>query len=423
MAIGSITVFSNRFKTDESITIFLHRCKAGFMNYKNVLKGFLFFFSVSFLFPVLATGIGVNVTPVVTPPSPATPASVPCYRFQSDTVWAKLTVLVQDLHGRFHLECQCDSPTSRWFLKESKNGRIVAHGTMDTANRFQADIPRSFQDGDLLTVIVKGDQGDMPSVTRLSPDAEQVWSTPTPLPYDAFEDNPKRPYNKIVRNFYEQAIQAYTTGDNENAQVYLEKAGELDPDQPQVQALRKKIRPLSPVPQSHEAQETPRVQSGKSSVENLLEKAEAAEQSDNPSKARKLYLKILKQDPGNEKARQSLLRLKTGSLEGIAQKLEKALSAGDTATAKKALDRLKRDAPTDPRLGGWQEKLDRLVRPDSQGQQSKADEVYNLGLESYRKEDYASAKKFWEETLELQPNHLQARRNLERLREEHPELK
>ena len=54
--------------------------------------------------------------------------------------------------------------------------------------------------------------------------------------------------------------------------------------------------------------------------------------------------------------------------------------------------------------------------------QAKADQAYNLGLESYRKNDYAAAKKFWEDTLQILPTHAQARRNLERLQEDHPEL-
>ena len=55
--------------------------------------------------------------------------------------------------------------------------------------------------------------------------------------------------------------------------------------------------------------------------------------------------------------------------------------------------------------------------------QAQADQSYNLGLESYGKGDYAAAKNYWEETLQFQPNHLQAQRNLDRLKDEHPELK
>ncbi len=72
----------------------------------------------------------------------------------------------------------------------------------------------------------------------------------------------------------------------------------------------------------------------------------------------------------------------------------------------------------------WQKKLSALSRnsvPESD--ESKADEAYNLGLDSYRNGDLDDAKKFWNQAIELNPQHLQAKRDLERLIEEHPEFK
>src|SRR5258708_7040940 len=135
-------------------------------------------------------------------------SSVPVYHFQSDTVWAKLSVLVQDFHGRFRVEGQSDSPASRWFLKNNK-GQMIAHGDLDAQNRFQADIPRPFQGDFQLTVLINGDHAEIPAAIRLSPNADQILLTPTPPPYNPFEENPERPYNKIVKNFYDQAAQAY----------------------------------------------------------------------------------------------------------------------------------------------------------------------------------------------------------------------
>ncbi|HEY5039308.1 MAG TPA: hypothetical protein VIJ93_09580, partial [bacterium] len=60
---------------------------------------------------------------------------------------------------------------------------------------------------------------------------------------------------------------------------------------------------------------------------------------------------------------------------------------------------------------------------NSEDAQAGADEAYNLGLESYRKGDLAGAKKFWSETIRLNPQYVQARRNLDRLIEENPQLK
>jgi tetratricopeptide (TPR) repeat protein len=51
-----------------------------------------------------------------------------------------------------------------------------------------------------------------------------------------------------------------------------------------------------------------------------------------------------------------------------------------------------------------------------------ADQAYNLGLESYRKGNWAEAMKFWEEVLRYVPGHAQAKRNLDRLRLEHVEI-
>ena len=67
-------------------------------------------------------------------------------------------------------------------------------------------------------------------------------------------------------------------------------------------------------------------------------------------------------------------------------------------------------------------KKNQALSQDGEDIQSQADQVYNLGLDSYRKGDFSAAKKFWEQTIVIQPNHLQAQRNLQRLKEEHPDL-
>ena len=36
--------------------------------------------------------------------------------------------------------------------------------------------------------------------------------------------------------------------------------------------------------------------------------------------------------------------------------------------------------------------------------------IHNLGLDSYQKDDFVSAKKFWQEALKIDPKYLQARR-------------
>ena len=336
--------------------------------------------------------------------------SSPTYHYQADTVWAKISVTLQDGQDHFKLSGQSDTSATQWVLKDARK-RKVAHGDLDSANRFQADIPKPFRENFQLTVIVRGDQGDIPIVIQLKPGAEEVWVTPTPPPYDAFIEDAKRPYNKIVKNFYEQAAQSYVDGDKDKAIEFLEKAADLDPSQAQVRTLMAKCK------------------AGKDSLTIVSTPASPAEEvqpeptrpAKNPAGAAR-HLSTTKHKNAAT-TNSATTPLKDHLLEKNVQQLESALRGGDVATAEKTLRRLKQVEPGDARLPGWEDQLDRLAHPHSQDSQSKADEAYNLGLESYRKEDYASARKFWEETLRFQPNHPQAKRNLDRLKEEHPDLK
>jgi tetratricopeptide (TPR) repeat protein len=67
-------------------------------------------------------------------------------------------------------------------------------------------------------------------------------------------------------------------------------------------------------------------------------------------------------------------------------------------------------------------KSQKMAPEDSDDAQAEADQTYNLGLESYRNGNYADAEKFWQQTLEIDPNHVQAKKNLIRLKAEHPDL-
>ncbi|HET9869448.1 MAG TPA: tetratricopeptide repeat protein, partial [bacterium] len=53
---------------------------------------------------------------------------------------------------------------------------------------------------------------------------------------------------------------------------------------------------------------------------------------------------------------------------------------------------------------------------------AEADQTYNLGLESYRAGNYAQAQQYWQQTLDLDPTHFRAKRDLARLKAEHPGL-
>src|SRR5690242_19109701 len=112
----------------------------------NVPRGF-FLSLVLWLSFTLAAGMG----------------QTPSYHFQSDTVWGKVTVVVTDLNGRFKIEAQSDSTSTRWMLKDSQ-GHKVAQGTLDSSNHLKTQVPFPFQKPFQLTILVKGDQGEVPVV-------------------------------------------------------------------------------------------------------------------------------------------------------------------------------------------------------------------------------------------------------------------
>jgi tetratricopeptide (TPR) repeat protein len=118
---------------------------------------------------------------------------------------------------------------------------------------------------------------------------------------------------------------------------------------------------------------------------------------------------------------ESIDRLQTVLLEQAAQLIEKDIKDGDYPKAKTLLVKIKQDYPNDVRIKQWEDQIDQLSQGGTvSDRQAKADEAYNLGLDSYRKDDYVSAKKFWEQTLQIDPQYIQAQQNLDRLNQEHP---
>jgi tetratricopeptide (TPR) repeat protein len=245
---------------------------------------------------------------------------------------------------------------------------------------------------------------------ELHPSQDALWATPTPTLYQVFQSNPNRPYNTLVKSLYEQATQAYAQGDTKAAIEFLEKALKVDPEEPQTLAFMTKIVPPLPKPTPEDP------------VMGLITKAQKAEKEKDVTEARKCYLAALKLDPQNHSAREGIERIRNKALERSVRNLEDSLEAGDMQTAKTILAKIKAAFPHDPRISGW-ESLLKASHLNSANQKAKADAAYNLGLESYRKDDFASAKRFWEEAIEADPQYLQARQNLERLQRDHPELK
>lgn len=292
-----------------------------------------------------------------------------------------MNVLVRDTASGFQVEAKSDSAIYGWVLKDEKTSQTLSKGGINPANQLKFGVNQPFQSSYRLTLYLNSDREQVPVVVRLSAQkADSAVKTPGVIVegLEDFQDNPDRPYNTMVKNLYEKAVENYSRGDNLHALALLKKAEELDPLQPQVEALLEKIqgpaeKPADPLDQVRDAMKNGKMEEALAKVDDYLE-----------------------EHPDDEDA----LALKD-KIEGRSPE-----------AVKKPAAKLKKAAV----------KKTPLPQND-QASQAKADQAYNLGLDSYRKGDYAAAKKFWEETLEIQPTHLQAQRNLARLKDEHPDLK
>lgn len=279
-----------------------------------------------------------------------------------------------------------------------------------------------------------------------------------------FISNPDRPYNDLVKSDFEEAARYYRNGHYDLA---LEKVGEaqkIDPTNPQVLDLKKMIvkkNETSLLSKDVErAKEQWKEGSGEIALEILSEtisknpgfqpamelqaqikddmrnkvagqvkeflgRAQREEGENHFGEAQKDYRKILDLDPQNKATLEGMSRV-SGEADVLQDKingLEKAVQAGQKEKARYYWNEIRKLSPENPKLGLWKQKVDALPLDSVEGSAAKADEAYNLGLESYRKGDLQSAKKFWVAALESDPKHIQAKRNLERLLGEHPELK
>jgi tetratricopeptide (TPR) repeat protein len=279
------------------------------------------------------------------------------------------------------------------------------------------------------------------------------------------ETDSERPYGKLVKNLFDRAMTQYRKKEYEEALRSLDQAQKLDPSNRLLQNLRKRVeadysdtllgkqlqearvqwregngeealRILKSILRDH-PKYRPAVdlldEMGNASqnerekkIRPILQKAQKAEKDNRFMEAQAHYDAILKVDPQNKDAAAGSERMARliDPLRKKTRDLESALKAGNKKKAEADLAEIQELSPNHPKLASWKEKIKELsgngVPEDSQ---AKADTAYNLGLESYRKGDLASAKKFWTQALELNPQSTQARRNIDRLSREHPELK
>lgn len=345
----------------------------------------LFFFLALVLISFLTVSQPAFPSPsgTVNPPAPET-----FHRFLSNTVWGKLNVLIKDLHDHFIVEIHSDALVSGWILKEEATGRTISKGGLLPKEQFEFNVNKPYNAAYRLTLFLNADHQEVPTVIHLSSGSAHAVVSPVPETVEDFESSAHHPYNDMVKNFYTEAVQEYSKGRYRESLGLLQKANELDPDQSQVNSLTKQAQ--AKLLDSEEP--------------DLLKKANREYKKGNKEAALAKIADYLDQNPDDPDAidlKNSIEDRDTGNIDRL-----------------KKTPQAKKTGP--PKAGATNEP--RHSQLDEQTQQAKADQAYNLGLESYRKNDYAAAKKFWEETLRISPTHLQAKRNLERLKKDHPDL-
>lgn len=158
-------------------------------------------------------------------------------------------------------------------------------------------------------------------------------------------------------------------------------------------------------------------------ITELLQQAERAEQKGDRLSAQKDYEEVLALDAQNLQAQEGLSRLAQASLnDDWWKKWQNAYEQGDIAAA----ERLLQKPPVSwsaAQKNEAQRMLAELKERSKEGEAARADQVYTLALESYRRGNYRETKRFLEETLRIAPQHSRAKLALQRLLENHPELR
>ena len=301
--------------------------------------------------------------------------------------------------------------------------------------------------------------------TYLAAEDERVRLLKARIALEEFKEDSDRPYNGLVKSYFEDAVQHYRRERYPEALESLAQALKLDPSHPQVRALKAKVKAdyanafaeketlqaeallkdgyVDAALERLEVviQERPKYQPAlllkkriwsasrrkeSEAAEKALSKARKAEEANRYEDALKYYRDASRLDPGNGEAQKGAARM--GSLvDPLPRKkraLEAAIESGEREKARAALAEVEKLSPTDPQLPVWRQKVEALGGSQASLEDSlaKADEAYNLGMASYRKDDFAEAKRFWNEALRWNPQHPQAKMNLERLAAAHPEL-
>jgi tetratricopeptide (TPR) repeat protein len=337
------------------------------------------------------------------------------YEVRASSVWGAVRAHVTDRGGSFRVSVASEAALEGWRLTRTGAARPVTAGRLGRVFRFDLEQAGAIEPGMQLTVLLATDTESRPVALRLSKDAAVTGTAATLERELEFVPEPRRPFNTIVGGLYIQAGESYRLGDRDGARRTLGKALELDPDHTRSRRLLERIE---------------REESGGRHAAGVR-KAEDQWAAGDPEIALETLEGVLRESDGHPDAlalkgriEASLTAHRTREVSRLLASASRAESAGerlqaeglyrnvldmepDNGEALRGIRRVTRDAAT-PGGGTAPSRVD----PD---RVEKADRAYNLGLECYRKNDLDGARKFWQETLEYQPGHYQAKRNLERL--------
>ncbi len=265
----------------------------------------------------------------------------------------------------------------------------------------------------------------------LNPHDPKVKMIKSEIVLENFESDPDRPFNDLVKSYFKEAVDHFRKKEFEEALQSIGQAQKLDPKQTQVQKLKGLIE-----------EEYSSILYGKE-----IERAKNELEVGDDVIAKEIIANVLAKDPAFQEAVDLQKQMdqaeerkdgekdqthfkKAKSEQGKSQiqdkikDLENAVANGEKEKAAACLKQIENMDPNFPKLEYWKEKINELSGNEaSESSEAKADEAYNMGLESYRKGDLAGAKEFWKEALDWDPRYEQAKRNLDRLFEEHPDLK
>jgi tetratricopeptide (TPR) repeat protein len=297
--------------------------------------------------------------------------------YDMKTPWAVLKVKRLDGPDSFEAWVSSDVPLDGWLLTRKGSPKPLGRKNLNAVYSFHFKAPQKFSDDINLTVFPLVDGSPQPLAVSWSAKASlSEGSDEGQDPWMRWQDDPSRPYNAVVQGLFVSAVKSYRADRLDEAMKALDKALTLDPTQPQVLDLREKML---------EGAGSPTRRTELREAKTLLKKGD-------PKGAMRKADALLVLDAKDEEAAE------------IKKKAEAVLE-GDEPKRVRPARRTHQKSPTPSE------------DPEAHG---RADQAYNLGLESYRKGNREGAKSFWEQALQNDPHHLQARRALERLEAEQP---